>query len=367
MRVELGIYGVNFSKPDLLFPHITWAFRGINKILRRCSVTQHYSIHPKYRPDIDGLRAIAILAVVGFHAFPEWIRGGFVGVDIFFVISGFLISCIIFGNLEKGSFSYADFYARRIKRIFPALILVLAASYALGWHLLLPDEFKQLGKHIAAGAGFISNLVLWNETGYFDKASYTKPLLHLWSLGIEEQFYIFWPLLLGLVWKRRLNFLAITVLVAVVSFTINVFTASSDSVADFYSPLSRFWELMMGGMLAYLTLHKPHLFPENTNIQSAIGLLLIVIALACIDQQRAFPGWWALLPTSGAFLVISSKPTDWANRYLLGNRVMVWIGLISYPLYLWHWTILSFLRITESGIPPVRIRIAAVLASLFLA
>ncbi len=157
-------------------------------------MNQQYSIHPKYRPDIDGLRAIAILSVVGFHAFPEWVKGGFVGVDIFFVISGFLISSIIFGNLEKNTFNYYDFYARRIRRIFPALILVLVASYAAGWYLLLPDEFKQLGKHIAAGAGFVSNLVLWNEAGYFDKASYTKPLLHLWSLGIEEQFYIFWPL-----------------------------------------------------------------------------------------------------------------------------------------------------------------------------
>lgn len=330
-------------------------------------MNQHYSIHPKYRPDIDGLRAIAILAVVGFHAFPEWIRGGFVGVDIFFVISGFLISCIIFANLEKGTFSYRDFYARRIKRIFPALILVLGTSYALGWCLLLPDEFKQLGKHIAAGVGFVSNLILWNEAGYFDSASYTKPLLHLWSLGIEEQFYIVWPLLLGLVWKRRLNFLAITIFIAAASFAANIFTVTSDPVAAFYSPLSRFWELMMGGVLAYLTLHKPHHLPRDTNIQSAIGLLLIVISVASIDQQAAFPGWWAVLPTVGAFLLISAKPTDWANRYLLGNRVLVWIGLISYPLYLWHWTILSFLRITESGILPIRIRIAAVLASLFLA
>jgi peptidoglycan/LPS O-acetylase OafA/YrhL len=330
-------------------------------------VIQHYSIHPKYRPDIDGLRAIAILAVVGFHAFPEWVKGGFVGVDIFFVISGFLISSIIFGNLEKNTFSYRDFYVRRIKRIFPALIVVLATSYAAGWYLLLPDEFKQLGKHIAAGAGFVSNLVLWNEAGYFDNASYTKPLLHLWSLGIEEQFYIFWPLLLGLVWKRRLNFLAITILIAVASFAVNVFTVASNQVADFYSPLSRFWELMAGGVLAYLALHKPHHLPRNTNLQSIIGLLLIVVAAARIDQASAFPGWWALLPTAGAFLLISAQPTAWVNRHVLGNRVLVWIGLVSYPLYLWHWTILSFLRITESGIPSVKVRIAAVLASLLLA
>ena len=330
-------------------------------------MNRQYSIHPKYRADIDGLRAVAILSVVGFHAFPQWVTGGFVGVDIFFVISGFLISCIIFGNLEKNSFSYYDFYARRIKRIFPALILVLATSYVFGWYLLLPHEFKQLGKHIAAGAGFISNLVLWNEAGYFDNASSTKPLLHLWSLGIEEQFYIVWPLLLGLVWKHRLNFLAITIFIAVASFSVNVFTVTSHPVADFYSPLSRFWELMIGGILAYLTLHQPHHLPKNTNAQSVLGVLLIVIAILSIDKTSAFPGWWALLPALGAFLVISAQPTAWVNRYVLGNRVLVSIGLISYPLYLWHWAILSFLRITESGQPTVEIRGAAVLASIFLA
>lgn len=330
-------------------------------------MNQQYLIHPKYRADIDGLRAIAILSVVGFHAFPEWLRGGFVGVDIFFVISGFLISIIIFGNLEKNSFSYYDFYARRIKRIFPALILVLATSYVLGWYLLLPEEFKQLGKHIAAGAAFISNLVFWSEAGYFEKASYTKPLLHLWSLGIEEQFYIFWPLLLGLVWKYRLNFLAITIFIAVASFSVNIFTVDSNQVADFYSPLSRFWELMIGGILAYLTLHRPHYLPKNTNIQSIIGLLLIIIAILSINQKSAFPGWWALLPTIGSFLVISAQPTAWVNRNVLGNRVLVFIGLISYPLYLWHWIILSFLRITESDLPSVKVRIVAILVAFLLA
>jgi peptidoglycan/LPS O-acetylase OafA/YrhL len=140
---------------------------------------------PKYRADIDGLRAIAVLSVVGFHAFPKWVKGGFIGVDIFFVISGFLISTIVFDNLERNRFSFVEFYSRRVKRIFPALLLVLIASFAFGWFALPPDEYKQLGKHIAAGAGFISNLVLWNESGYFDDAAETKPLLHLWSLGIE--------------------------------------------------------------------------------------------------------------------------------------------------------------------------------------
>lgn len=323
--------------------------------------------HPKYRADIDGLRAIAVLSVVGFHAFPQWINGGFIGVDIFFVISGFLISSIIFGNLETSSFSYYNFYARRIKRIFPALILVLATSFIFGWYLLLPEEYKQLGKHIASGAGFISNLTLWNEAGYFDNASDTKPLLHLWSLGIEEQFYIFWPLLLGLVWKYRLNFLTITLFIAAISFSANIFTATSNPIADFYSPLSRFWELMIGGVLAYLILHKPHYIPKQTNWQSAIGLLLIVVAVVSINKDRTFPGWLALLPTLGAFLIISAQPTSWINHYLLGNRVLVLIGLISYPLYLWHWPILVFLRITESGTPSVELRLAAVSLSILLA
>ena len=158
-------------------------------------MTTHLS-HPKYRPDIDGLRAIAVLSVVCFHAFPDLLKGGFIGVDIFFVISGFLISTIIFENLDKGTFSFSEFYSRRIKRIFPALLLVLIACYSFGWFALLADEHKQLGKHIAAGAGFVSNFVFWNESGYFDNAAETKPLLHLWTLGIEEQFYIIWPLLL---------------------------------------------------------------------------------------------------------------------------------------------------------------------------
>lgn len=156
--------------------------------------------HPKYRPDIDGLRAVAVLSVVIFHAFPDLIPGGFIGVDVFFVISGFLISTIIFKSLSTDNFSFTDFYARRIKRIFPALFVVLLVTYGLGWHSLLADEFRQLGKHIAAGAGFVANLVFWSEAGYFDNASETKPLLHLWSLGIEEQFYIVWPLLLWLAW-----------------------------------------------------------------------------------------------------------------------------------------------------------------------
>lgn len=347
--------------------------------------------HPKYRADIDGLRAIAILAVVGFHAFPTWIKGGFIGVDVFFVISGFLISTIIFGSLSRNAFSFAEFYARRIKRIFPALILVLAASFMFGWFQLLADEYKQLGKHIAGGAGFVSNFILWGESGYFDNAAETKPLLHLWSLGIEEQFYIVWPLLLWFAWKRRFNLLTIALVVAVVSFALNVFTVRNDSVAAFYSPLTRFWELMVGSILAYVMLYKhealatikqrldrwlctityAHASGQHgdtlRNFQALLGAALIAIGIVVIAKERQFPGWWALLPTLGAALIIGAGTHAWFNRAVLSNRVLVWFGLISYPLYLWHWPLLAFARLVEGGLPSRDMRMAAVAVSIVLA
>jgi Acyltransferase family len=156
---------------------------------------------PVYRADIDGLRAVAVTAVVLFHAFPRLLPGGFIGVDIFFVISGYLISSLICENLESGSFTLAEFYIRRIRRIFPALAVVLATVLVVGTFVLLNDEYQQLGKHIAAGSGFVANLALWRESGYFDNSGATKPLLHLWSLGVEEQFYLFWPLALLIAWS----------------------------------------------------------------------------------------------------------------------------------------------------------------------
>ncbi|MDO8436823.1 MAG: acyltransferase [Nitrosomonadaceae bacterium] len=287
-------------------------------------------IHPKYRADIDGLRAIAVLLVVTYHAFPSLVKGGFIGVDIFFVISGFLISTIIFESLERNSFSFVEFYSRRIRRIFPALLLVLIASYVFGWFALYADDYKQLGKHIAWGAGFVSNFVLWNETGYFDNAAETKPLLHLWSLGIEEQFYIIWPLLLWFAWKQRMNLLIITIAFALISFALNIGKVRSDTIAAFYSPQTRFWELMAGSILAYVTLYKQNIFPSFkerfdtslcsiirvrvlqangmmlSNIQSMVGALLIAIGILVITDREPFPGWRALLPVAGAGLIISA-------------------------------------------------------------
>ena len=353
-------------------------------------MTSHLS-HPKYHPDIDGLRAVAVLAVVAFHAFPSWVRGGFIGVDVFFVISGYLISTILFENLDKGTFSFSEFYSRRIRRIFPALLLVLIACFAFGWFALLADEYKQLGKHIAAGAGFISNFILWNESGYFDNSAETKPLLHLWSLGIEEQFYIVWPLLLWFAWKRKFNLLTITVVVAVTTFILNLKGVKQDMVATFYSPQTRFWELLSGSLLAWFTLYKKDTFTgikskidvwlsrvvysqkqegggkTLANVLSFVGLLLLLYGFWRINKELSFPGKWALVPVLGTVLIITAGSKAWVNRTILSNKLAVWFGLISFPLYLWHWPILSFARIVESEVPSRNIRIAAVVLSIVLA
>jgi peptidoglycan/LPS O-acetylase OafA/YrhL len=327
-------------------------------------------LHPKYRPDIDGLRAIAVLSVVAFHAFPEWISGGFIGVDIFFVISGYLISSILFESLDAGRFKLSEFYARRVLRIFPALILVLVSCFAFGWVTLLTDEFMQLGKHISAGAGFVSNLVFWNEAGYFDNSADTKPLLHLWSLGIEEQFYIVWPILLLLVWKRHVNFFKITIVLALSSFLINIVLMYVNPVADFYSPLSRFWELLVGASLAYIILYQKNLvnqWRKSSGVIAIVGLGLFTLGIVLLTKASLFPGWWALLPTLGGACLIFAGPHTWVNQTILSNRVFVWFGLISYPLYLWHWPMLAFSRIMNSGLPSYAVRVTAVLLSIVLA
>ncbi|MFS2165333.1 acyltransferase family protein [Variovorax sp. Varisp62] len=329
-------------------------------------------MHPKYRPDIDGLRAIAVGSVLAYHAFPSLLPGGFIGVDIFFVISGFLITTILLQSLAAGDFSYGDFYARRIRRIFPALVLVLLATLAFGWYVLLPGEFSQLGKQTTGGAAFFANLVFLGEAGYFDATAETKPLLHLWSLGIEEQFYIFWPLLLGLAWRRRWPMLRVTLAVAVISFLVNVLTVQPHRAAAFYSPLSRAWELMAGGLLAAMRLKaasngSAQQRPWTKHVQSVVGMGLIVLGLFMTRSTKAFPGWWALLPVLGAVSCIAAGPNGVLNRYLLSNRVMVWIGLISYPLYLWHWPLLSYARIVAGGEPPLQVRIVLVAAAVVLA
>ena len=330
------------------------------------------SKHKDYRRDIDGLRAITVLMVVIYHAFPDTLPGGFIGVDVFFIISGYLISLTLFQSFRSSSFKISDFYSRRIRRIFPALSVVLLATGLCGWFVLRADEYQQLGKHIAAGAGFASNLVLWSESGYFDSAATTKPLLHLWSLGIEEQFYFFFPIVLWLTWKFRRYMLAVTVSIAALSFSWSISLYNSDTTALFYSPFSRFWELMLGAILAYITVYpNKHTHLSTTrlsiDIRALIGAALLIGGVITASRASAYPGGWGLFPTVGTVLLISAGPSATINKYVLSARPMVWIGLISYPLYLWHWPILSYAHIIEGQIPSVNVRLFCVVGAFVLA
>ena len=319
----------------------------------------------RYRPDIDGLRAIAVMLVVNFHAFPEAMPGGFIGVDIFFVISGFLITGIIARELDQQRFSLVGFYNRRIRRIFPALIVVLAATLVLGWLWMLPAAYAQLSADVFASAAFFSNIALLLQSGYFDIESGKKPLLHLWSLGIEEQFYLCWPLILILAARLRLSILAAAAGIALASFVLNVALIGSNPVATFYLPFTRAWELLAGGALA-CGWSRISQTAGASNWRASAGLLLIAAAAAVLDTHRAFPGWWALLPVAGSVLLLSA-PAAWGCRHVLASRPLVWIGLISYPLYLWHWPLLVFFGIVKFGPLTLNERELILLASTLLA
>jgi peptidoglycan/LPS O-acetylase OafA/YrhL len=323
-----------------------------------------------YRPDIDGLRAIAVVAVVGFHAFDGVVPGGFVGVDIFFVISGYLITGVLVDAIDQRRLSFAGFYARRIRRLFPTLASVLAVSLLAGWWLLLPDEFAQLGRQIAAGAGFLANVSLFRQVGYFDEAAAVKPMLHLWSLGVEEQFYLVWPLLLLVASRLRVGLLTAILAVFFASFAWNVVHVRTQPSATFYLLDTRFWELAMGGAFACWELRRRPPAPSGStlaqNLASFGGLALILAALIGYDSRMPFPGWWALVPTLGSLVLIAAGPQAAVNRHVLARRPLVFLGLLSYPLYVWHWPLLSLARIVDPA-PSLATRVALVLLAFGLA
>jgi peptidoglycan/LPS O-acetylase OafA/YrhL len=305
------------------------------------------------------------MLVLNFHAFPEAMPGGFIGVDVFFVISGFLITGIIARELELGRFSLVEFYNRRIRRIFPALIVVLAATLALGWFWMLPSAFAQLGSDSFASAAFLANIALLLQSGYFDVESAKKPLLHLWSLGIEEQFYLLWPLLLMLAARLRMSIMATAAMLGIASFLLNVALIGSNPIATFYLPFTRAFELLTGAVLAcgWINVNQSS---AASNRRAWIGVALIAVAVVMLDSHRAFPGWWAVLPVAGSALLLSA-PAAWVNRVVLASPPLVWIGLISYPLYLWHWPLLVFGGISKFGPLTLPERELILLASALLA
>lgn len=326
-----------------------------------------------YRADIDGLRAIAILPVLIYHAFPSVLPGGFFGVDIFFVISGYLITGIIHQQMQEKRFSVANFYARRIRRIFPALILVVAATFAIGWFLLPLREMQSLGTNIAGGAIFAQNFVLLGQVGYFDLAADKKPLLHLWSLGIEEQYYVVWPLTLLLIRRWNLKALVFVAALAMASFVLCLIVGARAPQYAFYLPVTRAWELLVGSALALW--HGGRLtgleqdqtrFRLSREIAAAGALVAIAIGFWSYRSWMIDPGWFTLFPVLGTAVLIGGGGTL-IHRRLLGARAAVFIGLISYPLYLWHFPLMTYARIHFVDGVRFRYMLAILLASFVLA
>ncbi|MGZ3741096.1 MAG: acyltransferase family protein [Bdellovibrionota bacterium] len=338
-----------------------------------------------YRADVDGMRAVAVLAVMIFHAFPSAAPGGFLGVDVFFVISGFLISRLILENLRLGSFTFSEFYSRRVRRIFPALILVMGFCLALGWFALFAAEFESLGRHLLGASLFVSNLVSWTEAGYFDTSSRAKPLLHLWSLGIEEQFYLILPFALFLAWRLKRSAASLLLLAAFASFAAywllpqegalawNLGPWQFDFANVFYSPLTRLWELLSGSLLAeFLMAPEPGRWASAVRKVPAgalalLGGVCILGSFLFLKGPEISLGLGGVFPVLGTLLLLLAGPGTWLNQRVLSQPALVWIGLISYPLYLWHWPLLSFLSITENGTASVALRALALAASVPLA
>ncbi|MDR1229176.1 MAG: acyltransferase [Azoarcus sp.] len=327
----------------------------------------------RYRPDIDGLRAVAVLAVVINHAAPSLLPGGFLGVDIFFVISGYLISQIIFRELQENSFRFASFYARRVRRLFPALMTVLLAVLIFGAFALFSDEYAQLARHAYWSMAFLENFRLMNESGYFDAASYTKPLMHLWSLSVEEQFYLAWPFSLVLAWRlgKQRAIVGLLSLLLTSSWLVTL-ALGKEGTEIYFHPFTRVWELLLGAALAHF-----HAFGVKRGGKSRVhqlaaplsllGFAAVLLGLYPHDWKMTYPGPMTLIPVAGTLLLLASHAACPANR-LLALKPLVWVGFISYPLYLWHWPVFSFIRIMESGKPsPVFICVGALLSFLLAA
>ncbi|GAB6853558.1 acyltransferase family protein [Asaia astilbis] len=314
--------------------------------ISRCIYNPEKESARGYRPDLDGLRAVAVSAVLLYHLFPDLMPGGFSGVDIFFVLSGFLITSHLNEELEQGRFSCRGFYARRLRRLVPALVFVLIGTALAGSLILLPGEFASLGLDWAAGASSLSNFLSWGEQGYFDRAAELKPLIHLWSLGVEEQFYIFWPVLLLMTHGTSLTLRRIGLMLAIPSFLLSITSALFWPESGFYCPLTRLWEFMAGGLLITLPL-------KHRRSVGWMGIILIISGFALLRSGWFFPGFTALLPVAGTAFLIAAGPDHAFSRRVLSASPICALGRISYALYLWHWPLIAFTHIVH-GTRPLR-------------
>jgi peptidoglycan/LPS O-acetylase OafA/YrhL len=302
-----------------------------------------------YRADIDGLRAISVACVILFHLNVPGFGGGFIGVDVFFVISGFLITGLIIENIERDVFSFIRFYERRARRILPMLITVVIASAGAGYFFLMPGDYKALGSSAIAALLAWSNFYFLHHTGYFDIPSQTMPLLHTWSLGVEEQFYLAWPavLLAGskAIGRSRIAWISLLILIILASFASALTMSDENSKAAFYSPFPRAWELAVGSLIVFL----PRPRGRFAEVMPIIGIAAIAISVSMLSAAAPFPRYNALLPTVGAALIL--YPRETVTQTILGLRPLRFLGLISYSLYLWHWPLIVFWRIYNNGQP----------------
>lgn len=317
-----------------------------------------------YRPDIDGLRAIAVLLVVLYHGYPAEFNAGQIGVDVFFVISGYLITGLIVKELKEGRFLLSTFYARRIRRIFPALITVLLFCIIVGWCTLLSVDFEQLGRQVVAGILFSANILYWHDVGYFDVVAEKKILLHLWSLGVEEQFYIIYPIILAFIWRKSgWKFLASFLTLSLVLY---LWTGSTSPSTAFYLPHTRFWQILAGAALALWQHEHNKTSLLCNNIAALIGCSLLVVSLFVLREPVDFASYRSIFPVMGTVLILYGC-SSWINTSILSLRPLVYVGMISFPLYLWHWVLLSFCHIFEDNKPFIEVRNPALILSFILA
>lgn len=317
-----------------------------------------------YRAEIDGLRAVAVVPVVLFHSGIAGFAGGFVGVDVFFVISGYLITKIILQDLAGGRFSIASFYERRARRLLPALLVVLISCLPFAWAWMLPQELAAFGRSLIATALFGSNILFWSESGYFDHATELKPLLHTWSLAIEEQYYLFFPVMLAFVWRwRRSAVLPALLFVILASLAMAEWGWRNKPSANFYFLPSRLWELLIGAVFAVRFGNDEW----RSETLSLLGLGMILVAMFLFDAATPMPSFWTLLPVAGTALVLGFGRSGTIVARLLSLKPLVGIGLISYSAYLWHQPLLAFARIRNVAAPEGALLWGLLVATLLLA
>ena len=320
----------------------------------------------QYRKEVDGLRALAVVPVILFHAGFAWFGGGFVGVDVFFVISGYLITSAILSDLEKGRFSIANFYERRARRILPALFLVMAACVPPAWWWLLPSDMNDFSQSVVAVSVFASNILFWQKSGYFDVVAEMRPLLHTWSLAVEEQFYVLFPLFLTATWRfgRKITVLLVGV-VLIASLALTQWAVFREPVGTFFLLPTRGWELLIGALTAFVLARRTSDTPSTVGRQilGGLGLTLLAISVFAFDEKTPFPSVYGLVPTVGtALIILFAQPGTFAGN-LLGHRVFVGIGLVSYSPYLWHQPLFAFARHREIGHPgPLTFAVLSVLS-----